>query len=70
MPDRPTIDVTTHEDEIGGGGGGGGNELSVTGTDYSVAAPVDDTFYLASATDSNVVISCAGNTITFGVYYV
>lgn len=37
MPDHPTIDVTTHEDEVGGGGGGGGELSDVCVTDINVS---------------------------------
>ena len=68
MPDHPTIDVTTHEDEVGGGGGG--SELEIIGTDDSIATESNSQFQLSCASDSNIVISCDGNVLTFGVYYI
>ena len=76
--DHPTIDCTAVEGDDpvggggggeGGGGGGGGNPITFNGTTGS-ATPANDQINLACGYDSNITISCSGNTITFNVYYV
>lgn len=67
LPDHPQIDVDV-EKESGGGGGGAG---IIQGTDGSQAVPDENgVFVFASAADTNLTVTCSGNTVTFGVYYV
>lgn len=65
-PDTPQIDANAPEG--GGSTGGGVGAVQFTGTD-GVAGSAGSAFTFASASDSNVVVTASGTTITIGVYW-
>lgn len=51
------------------GGGGGNFDLSVIGTDGTVAEPLSGYVQLSALPGCNLSAACAGNTISLGVYW-
>lgn len=68
-PSSDTPEISAEgEDDGEGEGGGDGTTVAFTGTDQSQTIRGTD-FTFASATDSNVVVTCDDDVITLGVYY-
>lgn len=68
-PSSDTPEISEEgEDDGEGEGGGDGTTVAFTGTDQSQTIRGTD-FTFASATDSNVVVTCDDDVITLGVYY-
>nr|DAL90091.1 MAG TPA: hypothetical protein [Caudoviricetes sp.] len=68
-PSSDTPEISAEgEDDGEGEGGGDGTTVAFTGTDQSQTIRGTD-FTFASATDSNVVVTCEDDVITLGVYY-
>lgn len=68
-PSSDTPEISTNGEDGGDGeGGGDGTTVAFTGTDQSQTIRGTD-FTFASATDSNVVVTCDDDVITLGVYY-
>lgn len=67
-PADDTPEITADEEDGEGEGGGDGTTVAFEGTDQTQTERGTD-FTFATATDSNVVVTCNGNVITLGVYY-
>ena len=68
-PSSDTPEISAEgEDDGEGEGGGDGTTVAFSGTDQSQTIRGTD-FTFASATDSNVVVTCDDDVITLGVYY-
>lgn len=67
-PADDTPEITADGEDGEGEGGGDGTTVAFEGTDQTQTERGTD-FTFATATDSNVVVTCDGNVITLGVYY-